>query len=84
MNLRKWVEEWDDELIVADGFDDAIIGVVSRCGSPTAVCYDERKCIEILMAEGLSEEDAMDHFDFNVRGSYVGERTPFFLYRPPE
>ena len=31
------------------------------------------------MADGTSEEDALEHFSYNVQGSYVGERTPIFL-----
>jgi hypothetical protein len=37
------------EALTADGFDDAIIGVVERCGQPTLVCYDYDRCVEILM-----------------------------------
>ena len=35
--------------------------------------------MEILMADGTSEEDALEHFNFNIIGGYVGERTPIFL-----
>ena len=68
----------DEELLFADEYDDAIIGVVYAFGGDAKVLYDRDKCIEILMDEGLSHEDAEDHFCFNVEGSYVGERTPAF------
>lgn len=65
----------DEELIQADGFDAAIMGVDE--GSMRLI-YSVRKCIEILMEEGETEEDAIEHFDYNVRGAYVGERTPIW------
>jgi hypothetical protein len=27
----------------------------------------------------MSEEDALEHFDFNVSGAYVGEKTPIYV-----
>jgi hypothetical protein len=70
------IEEYPD-LLKADGFDDAIIGVVQRIGLQ-AICYDTHKVIEILMKD-MSEEDAWDYYSYNLLGAYVGESTPVFL-----
>lgn len=73
-------EEYPD-LLKADGFDEAIIGVVQRVGVQ-AICYDEDKVIEILMErDGMTLIEAMEYFDFNIAGAWVGESTPFFLQR---
>ncbi len=80
----------DEDLLFADGFDDAILGAATRCGQPTIVIYDREKCIEILLAEGRiggsrfdwHREDAEEHFSNNVEGSWVGPRTPAFLVKP--
>ena len=72
----------DRELLFADGFDEAILGVVERCGHPAVVVYDRDKCIQILVGEGWTETEAQEHFSFNVEGAWVGERTPAFLYKP--
>lgn len=41
--------------------------------------YSVEKCIDILVEnDEMLLEQAMDYFDFNVRGSYVGEQTPIF------
>ena len=77
--MREWLKEEYPDLLVMDGFDEAIIGVVERINTQ-AVCYSEKKIMEILMSEGLSEEDAREHFSINVAGSYIGEHTPFILY----
>lgn len=68
-------EEFPDiEFLQADGFDDAIIGVDYQ---NERLVYSESKCIEIMMNDrGMIVEDAKEHFDFNVAGSYIGEKTP--------
>ena len=70
------IVEWfpEDELLVADGFDDAIIGVDSNS---VRLIYSVSKCIEIL-SKDMDEVEAVEYFDFNVRGSYVGDKTPIW------
>lgn len=73
----------DDDLLFADGFDDAIVGVIDRCGQPSVVTYDRDKCISILVErEKMSVEEAQEYFDVNVVGAWVGDRTPAFLSKP--
>lgn len=73
-NIIEYYEE--ETFLKADGFDDAIIGVEE--GGNFRLIYSVRKCIEILVASGMDHIDAWEHFDFNVRGSYVGEKTPIW------
>lgn len=72
------------ELLVADGFDEAILGVADGWfgrGHHEVVCYDYDRCVEILVAQGMSEENALEYLEFNMLGAYTGEFTPVFLYR---
>ena len=41
--------------------------------------YDFHKCVEILMKD-MTEEEAIDHMEYNDTGAYVGNNTPIFLY----
>ena len=70
------IVEWfpEDEFLIADGFNDAIIGVDS---DSMRLIYSVTKCVEIL-SKDMSEEEAVEYFDYNVRGSYVGEKTPIW------
>jgi hypothetical protein len=65
----------DEELLFADGFDDAIIGVdvVNN-----RVVYSYGKMFDIL--KDMTEEEAIEHLEFNVLYAYVGERTPIYIY----
>ena len=71
-------DEYPD-LLKADGFDEAIIGVVQRIGLE-AICYDLNKVIAILMRD-MTEEEAWEYYQFNIAGAWVGESTPFFLQK---
>jgi hypothetical protein len=66
----------DEEFLRADGFDDAIIGVSEDFNAKARLIYSVKKCIKILMEGDMFYEDAVEYFDFNVSGAYVGERTP--------
>lgn len=65
----------DDEFLKADGFDEAILGVEEK---GMRLIYSVKSCIDILIREGLNDEDAIDHFYFNVHGAYVGDKTPIW------
>ena len=66
----------EDDFLKADGFDEAIIGVDT---TSMRLIYSVNRCISILcLDEGMEVEDAIEHFEYNVRGSYVGEKTPIW------
>lgn len=68
----------DEELLIADGFNNAIIGVDEKS---MRLIYSVKKSIEILIIDQLmTEEEAIEHFEFNVAGSYMGEKTPIWCY----
>jgi hypothetical protein len=85
MNRYRIAEEYPDlDLLLLEPsyFDKAIVGVVQRCNSVQAICYDANKCIKLLEKyEGMSEEDAGEYFVYNTQGAFVGEHTPVFLYK---
>ena len=71
-----------DATLLADGFEDAVLGVVHRCGQVPVVVYDRAECLLILQRrDGMSYADAEEHFSFNVEGAWVGQGTPAFLER---
>ena len=67
----------ETEFLKADGFDAAVIGLEEKSGK---LIYSARKIIQILIEEGLSEEDALDHYYYNVEGAYVGDLTPIYCF----
>ena len=65
----------DETFLKADGFDEAVIGVDENSGR---LIYSVTKCIECLIDQGMTEEEASEFFYFNVAGAYIGEQTPIF------
>lgn len=74
--VNKVLEYFSDEttFVVADGFDEAIIGLEQQ---QMKLVYSVPKCIEILCRD-MSEDDAIDYFEFNVRGSLTFD-SPLFV-----
>ena len=76
------IVEINDKALLADGFDEAIDGMCIQFGQLPIVAYDYNKCIDILIKrDGMSESEAIEYFDFNVVGSYMGPNSPVFIRR---
>jgi hypothetical protein len=82
-DVKAWLAEAAPDALLADGFEDAILGIVERVGQPAIVIYDREKCIAILQRD-MSYDDALEFFDFNTSGAWVGPGTPGFLVRLPD
>lgn len=79
--LNEAVEEVlgeDENIQLADGFENAFLGISRQFYNKPIAVYDREKCIDILM-DDMSEEEAEEYFEYNVQGSYVGESTPSFM-----
>jgi len=75
MDLEALYEFYPDEVfVIADGFDDAIMGVDEQS---MRLIYSMEKSIEILCKD-MPYSEAIEYFDFNVAGAYVGEKTPIW------
>ncbi len=67
-------------MLLADGFEGAFIGVATRCGQPTLAVYSAHKCIKLLVErDGMTHEEAMEYFEYNTEGAWLGDRTPIFV-----
>jgi len=73
-----------DELMVMDGYDGCIAGVVERFGQEPIVCYDKEEVIAQLEADGVSRTEAEEYFYFNQIGAWMGDLTPCFLSKNAE
>lgn len=72
----------EDQLLFLEPeyFDEAILGVAQRADGLLAVCYSEPRVIELLMEQdGMDADEAMEWYQFNILGSYVGDATPIFV-----
>jgi hypothetical protein len=77
--VDEWGRENEEQLLLFDGFDEAIIGVGIQFSNQPVVIYSQAKIIQILIDDGATHEEAHDHYGFNIAGSWVGNQTPMIL-----
>jgi hypothetical protein len=77
--IKDHLADANESALTADGFDDALIGYCERCGTSPVALYDYDKCIEVLVKrDKMTKDDAIEFFEFNTLGAFVGEGTPMF------
>jgi hypothetical protein len=82
----------DDDMILVDGLDDAIIGYTDSwngaswgrskfiAGRPHRAVYDRDRCISILKEKGkISPEEVEQPFDIDEDSDYMAENGPIFV-----
>ncbi len=81
--MREFINFVNPEALLADGFEDALLGFVETFGNPPVALYNRDKCITILMErDGISHAEAIDDFEFNTIGSGMGSNSPAFATFP--
>lgn len=85
LNIREYLSEsWDCEFLFLSEteYDEAIVGVVERAAGSPVIAYNTQKILNIL-EQSMPMEDAQEHFDYNILGSYMGDKTPVFICIEP-
>ena len=84
--LLAWANE-NTDLVVRleprEDYDSAIVAIGYRFNSGPMLVYDIQTIIKMHMDEGLSYDEAMEFFDFNTLGAWLGEGTPMFVNHAP-
>jgi hypothetical protein len=76
--IKKTMGE-DEKILLADGLENAFMGIGRQFHYPIAI-YSYKKVIKILMRDHrMDKEEAIEYFDYNIAGAFVGDQTPLFL-----
>lgn len=67
------------DTLLADGLDEAFIGTTWNTSLGIRAVYSESKVIEIFMSQGMTKEEAVEYFEYNVLGSCCTDRHPLFV-----
>lgn len=77
---KERLAEINPEALLANGFEDALIGYVQQFNKTVAL-YDYNKCVAILVfRDKMTDEEAREFLEFNTLGAYAGENTPAFAF----
>lgn len=75
--LKETIGDHNPKALFADGFDNAILGYSSDC----RVIYSVHQIMETLVErDGMTPDEAIEFFNFNIECAYVGEYTPIYMY----
>ena len=89
LKIKEFIEihadpEHKDKILLADGLDEAFIGLFTKDDVQVAV-YGIYSSIFTLRAKNKwSWQTAEDYFNYNTLGCYVGAYTPIFIQEIPK
>jgi hypothetical protein len=73
------IDTYCEGAVLLDGLDDAIVGIVEDFHGPR-ILYSQQKILTILQERDLmTQSEAEEFYDYNIKGFYVGEQNPVFL-----
>jgi len=68
----------DPTILIADGYDDCIIGLTFRDDELVAL-YSADRILEKL-AQDMTDIEALEYFEYNIEGAYMGVKTPKYIW----
>ena len=78
MTQEEIIERYGEDVLLATGFNEAIIGIDRRSDR---IIYSVKEVIKILMTnDNMTEEEALEYYDYNMEGGWVGDQTPIWCY----
>jgi hypothetical protein len=78
---REDLSTYNNDMLFLDGYQsDCLVGIRVKKDCKIIAIYDDWLCVQSLINnDGMEEDEAIEHFEYNTRGAYVGENTPSFL-----
>ena len=80
--ILEWIDETFEIIVYPDGFEDCIVGVAEKYGGPPVAVLDLEKILSKLRKGGMTYEEALEYFEYNILGAYVGDQTPVYMHVP--
>ena len=85
--IKQLVKENPEALLTEprEDFDQAVVSITTKQDGQVVAVYDEVKIIDVLVDQGMTEDEAWEYFYFNIEGAYMGKNTPVYKKAaPPE
>jgi hypothetical protein len=77
--LNDYMDGSEEPFLQPDGFEDCLVGIAEGFGGEEALVYDKDKVLQKLQDDGMSFEEAIEYFEYNIIGAYVGPKTPLYI-----
>jgi|TARA_R100000482_G_scaffold122066_1_gene68948 hypothetical protein len=73
-----------EEVVIADGLEEAFLGIAAGFGGSMVPVYSYDMCIQILMRDHeMDYDDAIEYFEYNTIGAYYSDVQPIYLHMSP-
>ncbi len=73
------LSENEPEALTPDGFEDCVVGIVETFHGDVALLSKDMVIAKMIKRDRMSYEDALEFFDFNIKGAYMGDHQPVYL-----
>ena len=78
--INQYLLEREEDTLLMDGFDDALIGFSQRINEPLLAVYSFEEMVKTcIFRDGMTENEAEEYIEFNCIGAWVGEQTPIIV-----
>ena len=88
-DYRKEIEEFAveelgvEDVVIADGLEEAFLGIAQGFGGTMVPVYSYDMCIQIHMRDGMDYEEALEYFEYNTMGGYYSDNQPIYIHLSP-
>lgn len=70
----------DENMLLVDGFNDAIIGIATRPNKENVLAYSVNEILNILIhRDNMEYKEALEYYSFHIEGEWCGPMTPVFV-----
>ena len=80
----EWAELMDTDLLLLGDrsermdYADAFLGITND--DPPKAIYSEEKVLDVFVSrDGMTYDEAIEFFDFNIVGSNMGDQSPMYV-----
>lgn len=78
----EYMSEINPDALYPTDLKEAVIGMVERFGLPPLILVDKTKVLGIYQKrDGMTAEEALEFFEVNTMGAWVGDGTPCYMTR---
>ena len=60
-------------------YDPCLVGIGYRFKDGPLAVYDIERVLTVLGQDGMTDEEAVEFYEFNVLGAWMGDGTPIFI-----
>lgn len=78
-HITEAFEDSEALLLPRAEYDHCMVGIGYRFNAVPLAVYDIERVLQVLEKDGMTEEEAIEWYEYNIIGGWVGDGTPIFI-----